>query len=382
MRAARIVRSAFPLLLAALLGAHELPREVVRHPNPGEALGARVEWAQREARARGYKAGFWIAYGIERMAEEHSHIGSFDFGSKSSGLTLGEIIAGKREEGSAPAARSVQTTAREVLEDMERTHKPVKKVRKDLALLFQYKAAGGAPGHVDLSDMDLAVDLHGLPLLWLGGAPDRESLDFIRGLFGTATGTDAKEDLITAAGVHDSPDLVIPFLEAVLKGREDDDIRKDAAFWIGQQGGPAALKILARTARTEPSVEVRKGAVFGLSQIETEEAVDELIGLAKTAAEGDVRREAVFWLGQQASKKAEAALVGFVDKSADPEVQEQAVFALSQLPDNQGVEPLIRIAKTHPNPHVRKKAIFWLGECEDDPRALETLISIVKGTRS
>jgi hypothetical protein len=382
MRGKSMLHTALPLILAATLAGHELPREVVRNANPEDALGARAEWAQREARARGYKTGFWVAYSIERMTEENSHVGSFDCRSGSLELTLGEIVAGKRLDKPASAPRSVQTTARRVLEDLERTPKPARLVRKDLALLFRHGDTGGAkPEHVDLSDMDLAFDLKGKPLIWLGGATDEESLAFVRKLFGVVGDKEIKEDLVVAAGVHDAPSLVIPFLETVLKSRESDELRKDAAFWIGQQGGPSALKILGSTARTDPSIEVRKGAVFGLSQVELEEAVDGLIELARTAGDADVRHEAVFWLGQCASKKAEAALIGFVDKDPDPKVQEQALFALSELPDNQGVDPLIRIAKTHPNPHIRKKAIFWLGEC-DDPRALETLIAIVKGGKT
>ena len=374
------LRAALPLILAATLGGHELPREVVRHPRPGDALGTRVEWARREAAVRGYKKGFWAAYGIERMTEEDSHIGTFHFGSRETGLTLGEVIAGKRLVGRLAASQNIRTTAREALDSLERKAGPAKMIRRDVALLFRFKdASRPGPEAVGISDLDIAFDLEGLPLVWLGGAPDDESLSLVRTLYDAGGGEELRKDLVAAAGVHDMPALVIPFLDAVLKSRESDEVRKNAAFWIGQQGGPSALNILRGTARTDPSVEVRKGAVFALSQVELEAAVDELIELARTAGNGDVRHEAVFWLGQRASKKAEAALVGFADKDADPEVQEQAVFALSQLPDGQGVEPLIRIARTHPNPHVRTKAIFWLGEC-DDPRALKVLIEIVKGS--
>jgi HEAT repeats/PBS lyase HEAT-like repeat len=368
MRGKMALRAALPLILAATLGGHELPREVVRHPRPGDTLEVRIEWARREARARGYKTGFWAAYSIERLTEQDSHIGSFHFGSREDELTLGEVVAGRRLGGPPAAPRSVRTTAREVLEGLERKTGPAKKVRKDIALLLRFKDAG-RPGPEDVGISDL---------VWLGGASDDESLALVHKLYDSRGDRELRKDLVVAAGVHDAPGLVIPFLDEVLKSRENDEIRKDAAFWIGQQGSLSALKILRGTARTDPSVEVRKGAVFGLSQVELEAAVDELIELARTAGNADVRHEAVFWLGQRASKTAEAALVGFVDKDADPEVQEQAVFALSQLPDNQGVEPLIKIARTHPDPHVRTKAIFWLGECKD-PRALEALIEIVKG---
>ncbi|HEX2694958.1 MAG TPA: hypothetical protein VHP61_04345, partial [Acidobacteriota bacterium] len=260
MRGKMALRAALPLILAATLGGHELPREVVRHPRPGDILEVRLEWARREARARGYKTGFWAAYSIERLTEEDSHIGSFHFGSREDEPTLGEVVAGRHLGGLPAAPRSVRTTAREVLEGLERKTGPAKKVRKDIALLLRFKDAGRpGPEDVGTSDLDCAFDLEGLPLVWLGGAADDESLALVRKLYDAGGDEELRKDLIVAAGIHDAPALVIPFLEAVLKSRENDEIRKDAAFWIGQQGGLSALKILRGTARTDPSVEVRKG---------------------------------------------------------------------------------------------------------------------------
>lgn len=379
MRPTTALRAALPFLLAALLGGHELPREVVRCPLPGGALGPRWDWARAEARSRAYKGGYWAGYSIRRLAGERSHIGSFDAGPPKDRLTLNEIVAGKRSEaGPAGAEVSVRETARSVLEEMEKRKAPERKVPRDLALLFRFKGpAGGGPADVAMSDMDLALDLDGLPLLWLGAASNEDSLGLVRKLHAAGGPAVLREDLMAVAGVHDAPGLVIPFLDGVLKGAEEDRVRKAAAFWIGQQGGPASLRILRGAARTDRSLEVRKSAVFALSQVDLEAAVDELIDLARAAGSLQVRREAVFWLGQRASMKARAALAGFVYDTAELEVREQAVFALSQLPDDQGVEPLIRIARTHPDARIRAKAAFWLGE-SDDPRALEALVAIVK----
>jgi len=54
------------------------------------------------------------------------------------------------------------------------------------------------------------------------------------------------------------------------------------------------------------------------------------------------------------------------------------VDALAELPANEGLPLLISIARTHPKPAIRKSAIEALGESED-PRALETLIDLIKG---
>jgi HEAT repeat protein len=375
--AARIV---LPFLLATALAGYELPREVLRHPNPGEPLGVRYAWAVKEAGARKYGTGYWIGYAVRKQMGERSSIGSFDHGGRAVKLTLEEIIAGKKLE-SLPtsSAESVRATAREVLEDLEKKTTPEKKVWKDVALLFRHGSGNpSSPERVEMSNLNLAFDLEGLPLIWLGGARDEESLAWIEKMYDSAPASGGlRKHLIAAAGIHGSPGLVVPFLDRILKGKDPDRLRKDAAFWMGQQDDPAGLRILDRTARNDKAAEVRKSAVFAISQVELEEAVDDLIELARTADERDVRHEAIFWLGQRASKKSAVALEKFAVSDADSRVQEQALFALSELSGNDGIEPLIKIAKTHPDPRIRKKAVFWLGE-SGDPRALEALIAIVK----
>jgi hypothetical protein len=368
-------------LMAAALAAHELPREVLVHPRPEDVLGSRVEWALHEAGAKGYKSGFWVGYDIRRLMGERSYIGSWnDDRLRSTEPTIEEVVTGKRRaEPLIPRAERLSRTAREVLDDLEMDRTAEKKVWKDVAILLRYEGEGNAgPEKVEMSNFELNFDFQGLPLLWLGDASDDQSLTLLRGLYAGAKREETKKHVLAAAGIHNTPALVIPILESVLVSRDADELRKDAAFWIGQQDDAAALKVLRQAARADLSCEVRKGAVFAISQVELEAAVDELIDLARTAESENVRHEAVFWLGQRASQKAGAALVEFATKDGDFRVQEQAVFALSQLPENQGVEPLIKIARTHPNPHVRKKAVFWLGECHD-PRALDALIAIVKG---
>src|SRR5512136_3366548 len=109
-------RIGLPLLLAAVLGGHELPREVVRRPDSGEALGVRFAGALKEAAGRKYGTGFWVGYGIKRLMEEGSCIGSFDHDGKTSNLTVAEILAGKKlDDIRGRAAADVRTTAREVL---------------------------------------------------------------------------------------------------------------------------------------------------------------------------------------------------------------------------------------------------------------------------
>jgi hypothetical protein len=354
------------------------PSEVIRPPDESAALAARFDWALVRAPKAAQGKSFWVGYSIERLMGERSHIGTFYGGERRGDLSIADILAGRKLVNAA-SVEDVRGAAKTALDEIESKGKPEKKILKELGFFFEF-TGGASPSlaKVHMSNLDLSFDFESAPLYWLGEATEAQSLEAVKGFYERAREGEAREGLVAAAGCHGTPALVVPFLAAVLDGDGPDDLRKDAAFWMGQQNDAEGLKLLIKAARSDRSGEVREGAVFGISQVELPGAVDVLIDLARTADKRDVRKQAVFWIGQMASEKSGKALEEFARKDTDVEIQEQAVFALSQLEDNQGVEPLIKLAKTHPDPRIRKKAVFWLGEC-DDPRALETLIAIIKG---
>jgi len=385
MRPHKIVLAVVAIGVAAGLAAadghmNRPPSRIARPASEAAAFDSRFAWALEEAAKSGPGTSVWVGYAIDRLMGERSFIGSFREGGRGQEQTVAEVLTGRKALPAAPEnGEDVRGAARAVLDSLNAEGKPEKKVLKEIGIFLRYKT-GRTPvlTDVSMSNLDLAFDFEAAPLFWLGKAPDAESLALIRRLYAGSREDEAREGLLAAAGCHGTPALVVPFLAGVLGGGDPDGLRKDAAFWIGQQHDAEGLRLLVRAARADKSEDVREGAVFSISQVELPAAADEIIALARGAELRDVRKQAVFWLGQMASEKAGKALEEFARKDGDFEVQEQAVFALSQLPDNGGVEPLIKLAKTHPDPRVRKKAVFWLGEC-DDPRALETLIAIIKG---
>ena len=375
-----IVTVAVAFTAAPVRKGNRPPGRILRPASESGTLEAKLTWALGEAPGAGIGGVFWAGYSIDRLMGENSRIGSFTDGGSGRDLTIAEILAGLKVAANPSSAREdLRGAARAALDEIERKGKPEKKVLKELGFFLKYET--GQPPvltEVCMSNLDLAFDFEGAPLFWLGKTSEEQSLGLIRALYGRYRGDKVCEGLVAAAGCHGTPRLVVPFLEAVLTGEGPDDLRRDAAFWVGQQNDPDGLRLLVRTARGDKSEEVREGAVFSISQVDLPAAVDELISLARNAEFRDSRKQAVFWLGQIASEKSGKALEEFARRDGDIEIQEQAVFALSQLPDNQGVDALIKLVKTHPDPRIRKKAVFWLGEC-DDPRALETLIAIIKG---
>ncbi|HOW86875.1 MAG TPA: HEAT repeat domain-containing protein [Candidatus Aminicenantes bacterium] len=373
--------------LAAILagpaaGDRPRPPERVFDRSAGTGtLAARFDQVLAEAgrQAAGARP-FWVGYAVDRLTGENSHVGSYSGDRWTGEPSIADILAGKtRAEAGMAGAGTVREAASAALDRLDRPDRPEKKVVKPLGLFLRYgDGKSPSPVKVRMSDLDLSLDFEAAPLYWLGKATDVESLALIEGLYGRGRGHEVREDLLAAAGCHGAPRLVLPFLGKILTGDDPDELRKDAAFWIGQQNDAAGLALLSKAARTDRSEEVREGAVFGISQVELPAAADEIIALARGADKHDVRKQAVFWLGQMAVRKSGQTLEGIAAGDADLAIQEQAVFALSELPDGQGVEALIRLAKTHRDARIRKKAVFWLGET-DDPRALEALVAIVKG---
>jgi HEAT repeat protein len=370
------------LSVAGIAAFGRAPQQVIRHPQPRDPLSSKMEWAAREAAQRGLRDGFWAAYSIRRLMDQDSSIGTF---SSSSRLepTLQELISGQ-ESGISARRRDeiIRSRARQVMEDLDQAGRPEKKVWKHVAILFLYESpASSAPERARLSSFDLSFDLQGRPLIWLGEADDQESLAWLKTAYQKIKAEEGKEGTLAAVGIHQNPAAVIPILASVMQSQETAELRKKAAFWLGQQNDRKAYEILLETAKTDRSGEVREGAVFAISQIDVEESVDGLIDLARNGPDLAVQKQAVFWLGQKASQKAAGALEDFAFDSRATIIQEQAIFALSQLPDRTGLDALIKVAKTHPDASLRKKAIFFLSECHDprDPRALNALIEILKG---
>ncbi len=363
-------------IAAALIGEEK----ITRHPDHGEPLAQRWEWAMQTA---GQKTDFWIGYSIQRLMGEDSHIGSFHYPPREGEMLLQEVIYGSETPPGQPQLseeEELRRAAERALAEAKKLKVPDKKVLKEVAILFRVHPGASAASilrEVAISNLDLAVDLDNLPLYWLGGAENGQSLALLQNLFEKESSARDRDELVAAVGLHGNPAGVIPVLQQMLEEKNGREIREDAVFWLGEQDHPQALEILLKTVRDESSEEISEEAVFAVSRMELPEATTALVELARQSSRPGIREEALFWLGQKASREATAALdeIAYGDEE---ELQERAVFALSELPGGAGIPRLIAIAKTHHNPAIRKKAIFWLSQSEDE-RAVDAIIEIAGG---
>jgi len=416
---------------------------VLKHPDSTETLEQRWQWALQQVRDKKMNDGFWIGYSIQKMMGEQSTISSSRSGDWQAHPSLSELIHGGKSAAAVDPRSDdeiIRDEARHALERASRSDPDALKIKKEVAVLFQF-GRDGALLDVQVNNISLSVDLGSMPLIWLHGADTEQSLHRVEHLYREMKDESLKDELITAAGVHESSETVVAFLQRILESDDSMDLREQAAFWLGQQNRRDALHLLTDAAQHDSSPSIREKAVFGMSQMTlpegtvaltklaenarhmgvreqaifwlgqradshvvkflfkmantdhsesikekavfalsqqaNEDALEALIDLARHGKTEGTRKKAIFWLGQKASARAGEALEKIADGDDDLEIQEQALFALSQLPGETSVPMLIKLSTRHSNPEIRKKAVFWLGQ-SDDPRALETLIDIVR----
>jgi len=226
---------------------------------------------------------------------------------------------------------------------------------------------------IKVASEDCVLDAGGLGFVWLTGVKTPDSVAFLSGYVreGFATGGEKHSignEALTAIALHYGQEAE-GALESFTAPAQPEELRKQAAFWLGAARGKDGLAELQRIARKDPSTEVRAHVAFALSISKEPAALEEMIRMAHEDESGHVRGQAIFWLAQKAGKRAVSAIDSAIANDPDTEVKKQAVFALSQLPKDEGVPKLIEVAENNRNPEVRKQAMFWLGQSQD-PRAL------------
>ena len=220
---------------------------------------------------------------------------------------------------------------------------------------------------------DCELDAGGLPFTWLTSVRPPESVALLT-TYVTGTNIEGHEaerkthGAMAAIAMH--ADLAADrALESFAAPSRPDELRKQAAFWLGEARGKAGLTVLKTMAHSDPSDNVRAHVPFALSLSREPGALDEMIRMAREDSSSHVRGQALFWLAQRAGKKAAGAITDAIENDPNTDVKKKAVFALSQLPKDDGVPKLIEVARNNRNPAVRKQAMFWLGQ-SNDPRAL------------
>jgi HEAT repeat protein len=229
------------------------------------------------------------------------------------------------------------------------------------------RLANHAISKVEVANQGCQIDGGGMPVVWLTGVKQEESIAALRGI----AERENSDSALMAIGLHESASATRVLAE-LASARQSAHLREKASFWLASERGAEGFPALQQLAHDGADAHFREQITFHLTLVADPRAVDELIRMAKDDADAKVRSQAMFWLAQKAGEKAAGFLAAAAQSDPEVEVKKKAVFALSQLPKDEGIPLLIHVADTNSDREVRKQAIFWLGE-SGDPRALKYL---------
>ncbi len=219
---------------------------------------------------------------------------------------------------------------------------------------------------------ECAVDGGGLPLYWLAGVNAAQSIALLESLIPTTNLQGERklaDNAISAIALHRDP-AADASLDRLITPDKPENVRRQAAFWLGNARGRQGYESLARLVRTDPNDKVREHVAFALTQSKEADAIPLITRVAREDKSAQVRSQSLFWLAKRAtSASAQTAIRAAVEQDPDLKVKRQAIFALTQIPGNAGVPLLIEVARSSRLEEVKRQAIFWLGKSKD-PRAL------------
>jgi hypothetical protein len=243
------------------------------------------------------------------------------------------------------------------------------------------RAEGGRVGKIRMFSENCPVDAGGLSLVWIEDVRPADSVALLAGYVSQPrddgrSGKRLDDGAVAAIAAHADPSADAA-LDRFLAPGQPLELRKQAAFWMGNARGAQGYEVLRRLVKDDADRRFREHVVFALTQSREPKAVDAIIEVAHRDPDAHVRGQALFWLAQSAARRAPAAIQAALADDPEVEVKKKAVFALSQLPKDEGVPLLIKVAETHQSQEVRKQAMFWLGQSHD-PRALAFFEDVLK----
>jgi len=349
----------------------------VIHYGIDEPLSEAYDWALSQSESVQGTSGFYVGYSFSRMMCEHCYSGTRYDSDWDRLPSVNEVVTGTRKDKSA---RTIHEAAKRALEKHEGEDKIVK---KDIAVLIEFNRNGRLPADIDLINMTSSFDFENRSILWLGSASDEESISLMTSIYESGATADARKGAVWGVGMHNAPNLAIPFLSEVLTGRASDEFRKSAAYGLGNQETDRSLRLLRSAVFDDQSAEVSKAAVYALGNMNLDDAtvVLEDVVTGGDKLELETRKAALYALGNRDERAALATLKRVALGDHEAELQKAATYAIGNIDLEGAIDALAEILQNAPKVEVQKAALYAIGN-NDNTEAVTLLKRTATSSRS
>jgi HEAT repeat protein len=202
-----------------------------------------------------------------------------------------------------------------LLEDLLKNSKDNEIKNKALFALSQQSSPKAGQILRDFAERETEnEELREQAIFWLGQKHSEDNANYLKGLYGRVKAEALKEKIIFSLSQQRGFGNAEWIMQIALDPKESIEMRKQALFWAGQNGG-APTESFASLYDKMTDTEIKEQLIFVLSQRSRDgKALEKLMDIAKTDKDKDLRGKAVFWLGQSRDPRAAKFLEELIAK--------------------------------------------------------------------
>ncbi len=189
-------------------------------------------------------------------------------------------------------------------------------------LLVLYRIEQGHVDKIRAFSGDCELDAGDRDVYWWSEVDPRQSLEFLGRQVAEARSTKLGERAVLAIALHEHG-RAGELLESFATDDHDEDVADKAIFWMGAARGESGFDSLQRIEKRIRDTDLREQITFALYISKVEGATPKLIEMAKNDDQDEVRGQALFWLGQKAGLRGFPRHQGCGRKRSRPRHQEE-----------------------------------------------------------
>jgi len=150
-------------------------------------------------------------------------------------------------------------------------------------------------------------------IFWLGQNGSADNANYLKTLFGRVKSDALKDKIIFSLSQQRGFGNGEWIMNIALDPKQSIEIRKQALFWAGQNGG-TSIEAFSSLYDKMTDTEIKEQLIFVFSQKRDAKALDKLMSIAKSDKDKELRSKAVFWLGQSRDPRAAKFLEDLISK--------------------------------------------------------------------
>ena len=249
--------------------------------------------------------------------------------------------------------------------------------RKAVFLVSQKAGDEAADILIQAAKTDPDAEVREQAVFWLGQVRSERAVPLLDDLLKNSKDKETKNKALFALSQQSSPKAGQILRDFAERDGEDEELREQAIFWLGQKHSEDNASYLKALYPRVKSDALKEKIIFSLSQQRDFNNGEWIMNIALDPKESvEMRKQALFWAGQNGGASTDA-FANLYNKMTDSEIKEQLIFVLSQRTrDPKALDKLMDIAKTEKDKELRSKAVFWLGQSRD-PRAAKFLEDLI-----